>query len=99
MVMVPASGSVWVVIGPSWSHRSGAGSSPRSTNARASEDLPRSRGRVTVPDLHRVATRVSAGAERLCPMSAEALLDALDPEQRAVATTLRGPVRVLAGAG
>ena len=32
-------------------------------------------------------------------MSAEALLDALDPEQRAVATTLRGPVRVLAGAG
>ncbi|WP_456788178.1 ATP-dependent helicase [Cellulomonas sp. P5_C5] len=32
-------------------------------------------------------------------MSADALLDALDPEQRAVATTLRGPVRVLAGAG
>lgn len=32
-------------------------------------------------------------------MSSESLLDALDPEQRAVATTLRGPVRVLAGAG
>jgi len=29
----------------------------------------------------------------------EALLDALDPEQREVAETLRGPVRVLAGAG
>ncbi len=33
------------------------------------------------------------------PVSAERLLDALDPEQREVATTLRGPVRVLAGAG
>ncbi|MDM7854187.1 ATP-dependent helicase [Cellulomonas alba] len=32
-------------------------------------------------------------------MSADALLDALDPEQRAVALALRGPVRVLAGAG
>lgn len=32
-------------------------------------------------------------------MSSEPLLDALDPEQRTVATTLRGPVRVLAGAG
>lgn len=32
-------------------------------------------------------------------MSADALLDALDPEQRAVATALRGPVCVLAGAG
>jgi DNA helicase-2/ATP-dependent DNA helicase PcrA len=31
--------------------------------------------------------------------SADELLDALDPEQRAVATALRGPVRVLAGAG
>jgi DNA helicase-2/ATP-dependent DNA helicase PcrA len=30
---------------------------------------------------------------------AEALLDALDPEQRQVAEALRGPVRVLAGAG
>jgi DNA helicase-2/ATP-dependent DNA helicase PcrA len=30
---------------------------------------------------------------------ADALLDALDPEQRRVAETLRGPVRVLAGAG
>jgi DNA helicase-2/ATP-dependent DNA helicase PcrA len=33
------------------------------------------------------------------PPSADALLDALDPEQRAVAEALRGPVRVLAGAG
>ncbi|WP_148572626.1 UvrD-helicase domain-containing protein [Nocardioides caldifontis] len=31
--------------------------------------------------------------------SPEALLDALDPEQREVAQALRGPVRVLAGAG
>jgi len=30
---------------------------------------------------------------------AESLLDALDPEQRQVAEALRGPVRVLAGAG
>jgi DNA helicase-2/ATP-dependent DNA helicase PcrA len=30
---------------------------------------------------------------------ADSLLDGLDPEQREVATTLRGPVRVLAGAG
>ncbi|SFB32061.1 ATP-dependent helicase [Cellulomonas marina] len=32
-------------------------------------------------------------------MSADALLDALDPDQRAVATALTGPVCVLAGAG
>ncbi|MBJ7356460.1 UvrD-helicase domain-containing protein, partial [Nocardioides sp.] len=32
-------------------------------------------------------------------MAAPDLLSALDPEQRAVAETLRGPVRVLAGAG
>ncbi|MCW2807533.1 MAG: ATP-dependent helicase, Rep family [Marmoricola sp.] len=32
-------------------------------------------------------------------MHADELLSALDPEQRAVATALRGPVRVLAGAG
>ncbi|HET8603791.1 MAG TPA: ATP-dependent DNA helicase UvrD2 [Marmoricola sp.] len=32
-------------------------------------------------------------------MTADALLAALDPEQRAVAEALRGPVRVLAGAG
>src|SRR3954452_15166199 len=32
-------------------------------------------------------------------MSAESLLEALDPEQRQVAEALRGPVRVLAGAG
>ena len=33
------------------------------------------------------------------PAHPAALLDALDPEQRAVAEALRGPVRVLAGAG
>ena len=32
-------------------------------------------------------------------MTPDSLLDALDPEQRRVAETLRGPVRVLAGAG
>src|SRR4051812_31962476 len=31
--------------------------------------------------------------------SADQLLEGLDPEQREVATALRGPVRVLAGAG
>ncbi len=37
-----------------------------------------------------------------CPASTEriaAVLEALDPEQRAVAEALRGPVCVLAGAG
>src|SRR3954470_3876117 len=33
------------------------------------------------------------------PLDPDALLEALDPEQRQVATALRGPVRVLAGAG
>ena len=33
------------------------------------------------------------------PLSAEQLLEALDPEQREAATALRGPVRILAGAG
>ena len=33
------------------------------------------------------------------PPTADQLLDALDPEQREVATALHGPVRVLAGAG
>ena len=33
------------------------------------------------------------------PPSPDALLEALDPEQREVASALRGPVRVLAGAG
>jgi DNA helicase-2/ATP-dependent DNA helicase PcrA len=33
------------------------------------------------------------------PLPAAALLDALDPEQRAVAEALHGPVCVLAGAG
>ena len=32
-------------------------------------------------------------------MSAESLLEGLDPEQRLVAQSLHGPVRVLAGAG
>ena len=32
-------------------------------------------------------------------MHADDLLSSLDPEQREVATTLRGPVRVLGGAG
>jgi DNA helicase-2/ATP-dependent DNA helicase PcrA len=32
-------------------------------------------------------------------MHADDLLSSLDPEQREVATALRGPVRVLAGAG
>ncbi|GGZ75469.1 ATP-dependent DNA helicase UvrD2 [Streptomyces echinoruber] len=35
----------------------------------------------------------------LAPDSADAVLEGLDPEQREVATTLRGPVCVLAGAG
>src|SRR4029079_8138508 len=38
-------------------------------------------------------------ARRPFRMSADDLLAALDPEQREVATALRGPVRVLAGAG
>jgi DNA helicase-2/ATP-dependent DNA helicase PcrA len=38
-------------------------------------------------------------ARHLASGSADALLDGLDPEQREVATALRGPVRVLAGAG
>ncbi len=35
----------------------------------------------------------------IAPGDAEALLEGLDPEQRAVATCLRGPVAVVAGAG
>ncbi|GAA2125199.1 ATP-dependent DNA helicase UvrD2 [Nocardioides bigeumensis] len=35
----------------------------------------------------------------ISPISGATLLDALDPEQRLVAEALRGPVRVLAGAG
>ena len=40
---------------------------------------------------------VSPGS--LSALSADAILEALDPEQREVALALRGPVRVLAGAG
>ncbi|RMI32057.1 ATP-dependent DNA helicase UvrD2 [Streptomyces triticirhizae] len=39
------------------------------------------------------------GAFPAVPDSADAVLDGLDPEQRTVATTLHGPVCVLAGAG
>ena len=35
----------------------------------------------------------------MAPMSADEILEALDPEQREVATALHGPVCVLAGAG
>ncbi|HET7385339.1 MAG TPA: ATP-dependent DNA helicase UvrD2 [Nocardioidaceae bacterium] len=38
-------------------------------------------------------------AESAAVPDSDTLLEALDPEQRQVATTLRGPVRVLAGAG
>src|SRR3954454_6438103 len=64
------------------------------------------------PIVHRrrqSATAVSAAAARMPamtatallpgPASADAVLDGLDPEQREVATALRGPVCVLAGAG
>jgi len=40
-----------------------------------------------------------SGSRPSVESGAESLLDGLDPEQREVATTLRGPVRVLAGAG
>ncbi len=42
---------------------------------------------------------MSLGPDRMPMMSADQILDALDPEQRDVATALRGPVCVLAGAG
>jgi DNA helicase-2/ATP-dependent DNA helicase PcrA len=42
---------------------------------------------------------VSGWGARIAAMSADDLLAALDPEQRAVATALTGPVCVLAGAG
>src|SRR3954453_2080119 len=35
----------------------------------------------------------------MCPVTPDAILDALDPEQRRVAEALQGPVCVLAGAG
>jgi DNA helicase II / ATP-dependent DNA helicase PcrA len=51
--------------------------------------------------LFRVVAMDSAGASSLGAVagSADRLLEALDPEQREVALALRGPVRVLAGAG
>ncbi len=45
-----------------------------------------------------VSSTSQPGPADLAP-SADALLEALDPEQREVALALRGPVRVLAGAG
>ena len=48
---------------------------------------------MTARPMHGVAHSGSA------PASPDALLAALDPEQREVATALQGPVRVLAGAG
>ena len=42
---------------------------------------------------------MSVGDERMGAMNPEELLDALDPDQRAVATQVAGPLAVLAGAG
>ncbi len=42
---------------------------------------------------------MSATPDRIALMSAEIILEALDPQQREVATALHGPVCVLAGAG
>src|SRR5690606_31674350 len=42
---------------------------------------------------------LSVPAGRIVPMSADQILDALDPDQREVALALTGPVCVLAGAG
>ena len=42
---------------------------------------------------------VSDITQAVAGRSADALLEALDPEQRAVATALHGPVVVMAGAG
>ena len=42
---------------------------------------------------------MSDSADTMRVMSADEILDALDPEQREVATALHGPVCVLAGAG
>src|SRR5436190_19784340 len=73
---------------------------------------PRCPGFPSRPIVHRrrwSATAVSAGAARMPamtatgllpgPASADAVLAGLDPEQREVATAVRGPVCVLAGAG
>ncbi|TDC65141.1 ATP-dependent DNA helicase UvrD2 [Streptomyces hainanensis] len=45
------------------------------------------------------ASPLPSGSFPTTPDSADAVLDGLDPEQREVATTLHGPVCVLAGAG
>ncbi|MGC5167177.1 ATP-dependent helicase [Luteimicrobium sp. DT211] len=45
------------------------------------------------------ASRTSPRPDAAPPRTADAILDALDPEQRDVAVTLQGPVCVLAGAG
>jgi DNA helicase-2/ATP-dependent DNA helicase PcrA len=42
---------------------------------------------------------VSDVTQQVVSRSADSLLEALDPEQRTVATTLHGPVVVMAGAG
>ena len=42
---------------------------------------------------------MSVGDERMVAMNPEELLNALDPDQRAVATQVAGPLAVLAGAG
>lgn len=42
---------------------------------------------------------MSVGDERMGAMNPEELLNALDPDQRAVATQVAGPLAVLAGAG
>ena len=54
-------------------------------------DLPRRIGRR--------GTQLRAGNGRMGSMNPEELLDALDPDQRAVATQVAGPLAVLAGAG
>ncbi len=46
-----------------------------------------------------ISSPASPPPDTMAPMSADELLEALDPEQREVATALHGPVCVLAGAG
>lgn len=56
-------------------------------------------GRAPVPSVQPYESRSCSPLSATTPADVDALLAGLDPEQRAVATTLRGPVRVLAGAG